>query len=100
MTLDPATLVAIAGMALVTYLNRVSGLFLVRFVRLEGRTKAALDALPAAILMAVIAPMVLTHGPAETVASAITLITALRLPLLAAVVVGVASVVVLRQVIG
>jgi uncharacterized membrane protein len=100
MTLDPATLVAIAGMALVTYLNRVSGLFLVRFVRLEGRTKAALDALPPAILMAVIAPMVLTEGPAETAASAITLAAALRLPLLAAVVVGVVSVVALRHVIG
>jgi uncharacterized membrane protein len=100
MTLDPATLVAIAGMALVTYLNRVSGLVLLRFVRLEGRTKAVLDALPPAILMAVIAPMVLTHGPAETAASAITLAAALRLPLLAAVVIGVASVVALRQVIG
>ena len=100
MTIDPATLAAIAGMAIVTYVNRVSGLVLVRFVQLEGRAKAALDALPPAILMAVIAPMVLTKGPAETAASAITLIAALRLPLLAAVVVGVASVVALRSVIG
>lgn len=100
MTLDPATLAAIAGMAIVTYINRLSGLFLVRFVRLEGRTKAALDALPAAILMAVIAPMVLTEGPAETIASAITVLAALRLPLLAAVAVGVASVVALRHVLG
>ncbi|HUE44752.1 MAG TPA: AzlD domain-containing protein [Aestuariivirgaceae bacterium] len=100
MTLDPATLLAIAGMAIVTYLNRLSGLVLVRFVRLEGRTKAALDALPPAILMAVIAPMVLTRGPAETAAAIITVIAALRLPLIAAVVVGVASVVALRHLIG
>ncbi len=100
MTLDPATLLAIAGMAIVTYLNRVSGLVLVRFVRLEGRTKAALDALPPAILMAVIAPMVLTRGPAETAAAVITVIAALRLPLIAAVAIGVASVVVLRYLIG
>lgn len=100
MTIDPATLAAIAGMAIVTYVNRLSGLFLVRFVRLEGRTKAALDALPAAILMAVIAPMVLTEGPAETAASLITVIAALRLPLLAAVVIGVVSVVALRHVLG
>jgi uncharacterized membrane protein len=100
MTLDPLTLLAIAGMAIVTYLNRLSGLVLVRFVRLEGRTKAALDALPPAILMAVIAPMALARGPAETAAAIITVIAALRLPLLAAVAVGVASVVALRHMIG
>jgi uncharacterized membrane protein len=100
MTLDPLTLLAIAGMAIVTYLNRLSGLVLVRFVRLEGRTKAALDALPPAILMAVIAPMALARGPAETAAAIITAIAALRLPLLAAVAVGVASVVALRHMIG
>ena len=100
MTLDPATLLAIAGMAIVTYLNRLSGLVLVRFVRLEGRTKAALDALPPAILMAVIAPMALARGPAETAAAIITVIAALRLPLLAAVAIGVASVVALRHLIG
>lgn len=87
-------------MAGVTLVSRMSGLFLVRFVRIEGRTKAALDALPAAILMAVITPMALTQGPAETAASAITVIAALRLPLLAAVVIGVASVVLLRQAMG
>ena len=100
MTLDPATLLAIAGMAIVTYLNRLSGLVLVRFVRLEGRTKAALDALPPAILMAVIAPMALTRGPAETTAAVITVIAALRLPLIAAVAIGVASVVALRHLFG
>ena len=100
MTLDPATLAAIAGMAIVTYIHRFSGLVLVRFVRLEGRTKAALDALPPAILMAVIAPMALTEGPAETAAAVITLIAALRLPLLVAVAIGVASVVALRHALG
>jgi uncharacterized membrane protein len=100
MTLDAVTLLAIAGMAIVTYMNRVSGLILVRFVSLKGRAKAALDALPAAILMAVIAPMVFTVGPAETAASAVTLLAALRLPLLAAVAVGVVAVVALRQVLG
>ena len=100
MTIDPATLAVIAGMAIVTYINRLSGLVLVRFVRPEGRTKAALDALPAAILMAVIAPMVLTEGPAESLAAVVTAVAALRLPLLAAVVIGVASVVALRHAIG
>ena len=100
MTLDPATLAAIAGMAIVTYVHRLSGLVLVRFVNVKGRTKAALDALPAAILMAVIAPTVLTVGPAETAASAVTVVAALRLPLILAVAVGVASVVAFRHAIG
>ena len=100
MTLDAATLAAIAGMAIVTFLTRVSGLVLVRFVRLDGRAKAALDALPAAILMAVIAPMVLTQGPAESAAAALTVLAAMRLPLLGAVAVGVVSVIALRQLIG
>jgi uncharacterized membrane protein len=50
--------------------------------------------------MAVIAPMVLATGPAETVAAAITLIAGLRLPLLVAVAIGVASVVALRHAFG
>jgi uncharacterized membrane protein len=100
MTLDLATLAAIAGMAIVTYLNRVSGLVLVRFVHVKGRAKAALDALPAAILMAVIAPMVLVTGAGRDGRSVITVIAALRLPLLAAVAIGVVSVVALRHAIG
>jgi uncharacterized membrane protein len=50
--------------------------------------------------MAVIAPMVLTQGPAETAASAITVLAAMRLPLLGAVAVGVVSVVALRHLLG
>ncbi len=60
--------------------------------------KAALDAMPAAILMAVIAPTVLATGRCRDVcAAAITAVAAmLRLPLIAVVIVGVVSVVVLR----
>lgn len=100
MTVDPANLAAILGMAAATYLTRVLGLLLVRFVDLGGRTRAALDALPPAILMAVIAPTALATGPAETAAAAITALAALRLPLIVAVVAGVASVVALRYAIG
>ena len=54
-----ATVLAIAGMAVATYITRVLGLYLMRFMKVEGRTKAALDAMPPAILMAVIAPVAL-----------------------------------------
>ncbi len=64
-----------------------------------GRLKAALDALPPAILMAVIAPTILTTGIAETVAAVLTATAAfLRLPLALVVVIGVVSVVLLRMV--
>jgi uncharacterized membrane protein len=97
MSLHLATLAAIIGMALATYATRVAGLFLMRHVNVKGRTKAAFDALPPAILMAVIAPTILATGVAETVAAAITATSAvLRLPMIATVLIGMASVVLLR----
>lgn len=100
MTFEPSTLLAIAAMAVVTYATRISGFWVVRFVPVAGRWRAALEAVPAAVLMSVIAPMVFMTGPAESLAAAITLLAALRLPLIVAVVAGVGSVVVLRAAIG
>jgi uncharacterized membrane protein len=62
--------------------------------------RAALDALPAAVLTAVVAPMALATGPAETAAAVITVLAAMRLPLLATVAVGVVAVGVLRMLLG
>lgn len=93
---DPLTLLAILGMGIATYVTRISGLILVRFVDLKGRMRAALEAVPVAVLMSVIAPTVLATGPAETVAAIITMLAATRLPLLAVVAVGVVSVALLR----
>ncbi|MGB7205060.1 MAG: AzlD domain-containing protein [Anderseniella sp.] len=100
MSLDPNTVLAIMAMALATYLTRVAGLWLLQLANVRGRARAALDALPAAVLMAVIAPTVLATGIAETLASIITVAAAMRLPLLASVIIGVVSVVVLRFAIG
>lgn len=96
MTLDPSALAAILGMAAATYFTRVGGWLLVRRFTPAGRLKAALDAVPGAVLASVIAPMALATGPAETAAAAITAVAAWRLPLLPAVVAGVAAVVILR----
>jgi uncharacterized membrane protein len=68
-----------------------------RHVNVKGRTKAAFDALPPAILMAVIAPTVLATGVAETIAAAITATSAiLKLPMIVTILVGMGSVVLLR----
>lgn len=94
-----SALLAILGMGLATYATRLSGFYLLRGLNVSGRMKAALDALPPAVLMAVIAPVILTTGRAESIAAAITAIAGfLRLPLAVTIVIGIASVVVLRWV--
>jgi uncharacterized membrane protein len=95
--LDVPTLLAITAMSAATLATRLGGYLLLGRVNLRGRAKAAFDALPPAILMAVIAPTIFLTGPAETLAAAFTAVAALlRLPLLAVILTGVASVVVLR----
>ena len=62
MSVDPTTLWAILAMAVVTYATRVAGLILADRLALRGRAKAAFDAIPPAVLVAVIAPTALTTG--------------------------------------
>ena len=98
MTLDPINLLAILGMAIVTYATRVAGLALAGRLDLSPRAQAAFDAIPPAVLIAVIAPSALATGWPETVAALAAGIAATRLPLLGVVAVGVAAVVALRMV--
>ncbi len=94
---DWLTIATIIAMAAATYLTRIGGLYLMKGLTVKGRLKAALDALPPAVLMAVIAPTVLATGPAETIAAVITASAAfLRLPMMAVVAIGVAAVIALR----
>jgi uncharacterized membrane protein len=94
------TLLAIIGMGVATYLTRLSGFYLLRGLNLSGPMKAALDALPPAVLMAVIAPVILATGPVETIAAAITAVVAFfRLPLAVTIVVGIVSVVAMRAIL-
>lgn len=100
LSIDPVTALAIVAMASVTYATRIAGVFLVGKLSLQGRAKAAFDAIPAAVLVAVVAPVMLATGWIETVAAAVTVLAAAHLPLLAVVAVGVATVVVLRLAFG
>lgn len=100
MSVDPINLLAILAMAVVTYATRILGFVFASRLALTGRARAAFDAIPAAVLTAVIAPVALATGPAETAAAAVTALAALRLPLLATVAVGVGSVVLFRTLIG
>lgn len=98
MTVDPIVLATIIAMAAVTYLTRIAGVFLAGRLALKGRAKAAFDAIPPAVLVAVIAPMALATGWRETLAALITAAVATRLPLIATIAVGVAAVVALRAI--
>ncbi len=84
-------------MAVATYATRLSGLLLMRGVVVKGRMKAALDAMPPSVLMAVITPTVLMTGRAQSIAAVLTAIAVIfRLPLLVTILVGVLSVFVLQ----
>jgi uncharacterized membrane protein len=98
--MNGTALLAILGMGAATYLTRLSGFYLLRGLNVSGPMKAALDALPPAVLMAVIAPVILTTGRAESIAAVITAIAAFfRLPLAVTIVIGIVSVVVLRMIL-
>lgn len=98
MSFDTLNLVAILGMAIVTYATRAAGLALAGRLSLSARAQAAFDAIPPAVLIAVIAPSALATGWAETGAAAITALAATRLPVLGVVAVGVVAVVGLRAI--
>ena len=99
MTVDPTTLAAIVGMASATVLTRLAGFWLVQKITIEGRLAAALEAVPGAILISLIAPIVFAKGPAEGFAGLVTVLIAKRAPALVAVAGGVATVALLRAVL-
>lgn len=94
--MDVSTVLTILGMGVVTYVTRIGGDLLMRNHELGPRMTAAMNAVPPAILTAVIAPSVLAAGPAEALAGIATVIAAFRLPLMATIAVGIVSVVLLR----
>lgn len=100
MTDPTASMIAILGMAAITFGCRISGLILGPHFRPQGRVRAAFDAIPPAVLTAVIAPTVLVTGWAETIAGLATIAVAFRFPMLATIVTGVVAVVVLRHTLG
>ncbi|MGI6245273.1 MAG: AzlD family protein [Pseudochelatococcus sp.] len=99
MSVDPATLLAILIMGAITYFTRLAGFLIASRLTLRGRARAAFDAIPPAVLFALVAPMALTHGWPETLAAVAAGLAATRLPLLGVIAVGVAAVVALRAVL-
>ena len=99
MPADGVAVLTILGMAAVTYATRAGGLWLMGRLPLSPRVEAWLRYVPGAVLVALVAPGVVTAGPADALAALITaLVTARTRNFLLAVVAGVAAAVVLRRV--
>ncbi|MFN7012098.1 MAG: AzlD family protein [Allorhizobium sp.] len=96
MSLDLATLGAILAMAGATVMTRLAGLVVLKLAALTPRARRMLDAIPPAVMVAVVTPTALATGPAESLACAVTAVAALRLPMLAAATAGVVTVALLR----
>ncbi len=95
------TLVIIVAAAIVTYLTRVGGhLVLSRFDRIHPRVEAGLNAVPAAVLTTLVAPAVLTAGPAEWAALVAAGLAALRGGHMTMFLVGAAVLIAARQFVG
>ncbi len=92
---------AVLGMSLATYATRISGLLLLDGVAVEGRLKAALDAVPVSVMMAVITPTIIMTGWPERVTAIIVAgLAYVRAPLVLNILVGMGAVVILRFILG
>jgi uncharacterized membrane protein len=101
MSSDFTVVVAIVVMGFATYGTRLAGYWLLQGRRIEGRFKAAMDAVPPAILVAVVAPAIFLQGTNNMIAGGVAMVAALlRMPLLVTIAFGVGSVAVLRAMSG
>ena len=98
--MDDIVLLVLACAA-ATYVTRIGGhLMLSSFGTIHHRVSAALDAVPTAVMTALVAPSLVTHGPAEVLALVCAGLTALRAPLMISVAVGLIVLMGLRFLLG
>ncbi|GHO86950.1 AzlD family protein [Dictyobacter formicarum] len=97
MQTSPIALLTILGMAVVTYLTRIAGVWFMSRVELSGWLKAWVNALPGTILVAIIAPTIFNAGAPEIGAALATVLTFARTRnVLLSITIGVGVVVGLR----
>ena len=95
---DGPMLVAILGMALVTYFTRAGGVLLMRFVPVTPRVEVFLRYLSSSVLVGLVAPTVLaSRDPATWFAAAVTVLVMARTrQLVAGMLAGVAAAAITR----
>ncbi|PGH53489.1 hypothetical protein CRT60_26775 [Azospirillum palustre] len=96
--LDWSVFAIVLGGALVTWMTRIGGPWLIARVRLGPAANAALEATPGAVLVALVAPAALSR-PSDALAAAFVCLIARRVPMVVAVVAGVVAVMALRRLI-
>lgn len=89
--MDRWTLATILLMAVATYLTRIGGYLLLGGRELSPRIMTVLDTAPGCVLIAVIAPVFVSGRIADLIALSLTMVAAMRLPLLPTVLIGVGS---------
>jgi uncharacterized membrane protein len=90
----------IAAMAVVTYLTRIGGFIVMGYVPLTRRVRAFLQALPGAVVVAIVLPIVVKDGGPAVLAVAVALVVmAWRKNDLIAVICGVAAAALVRAVL-
>ncbi len=68
------SVLAIAGMTLVTFLCRIAGVVVMSRVRITPRIERGLRALPGSIILATILPVVIDNGAPAMIALAVAII--------------------------
>ena len=100
MTFDPKILTIIAVMTVMAAACRLAGFWFMRLIPITPRVEAGLKAIPLAVMIGIIVPPVLRGGIAELVGLATTMLAVkLRANDLIAIIVGMATVAVLRAVL-
>lgn len=99
MKVDPLVFLTILGMAIATYLTRAGGFWLMSRFKPSKRLERGLRAIPAAILISIVAPSAITNGLPDIAAVIATAIAAWRTksPLIA-MAIGMLTVIVMRQI--
>lgn len=85
--------------ALATIATRIGGhLILAQFKYIHPRIEAALDAVPIAVMTALVAPYLVSHTWAESITLIVVILLGFRLPLILCVFFGLALLVMLRMI--
>lgn len=97
-SLDPLIVAVILGMAIVTFVAKAGGLWLLSHVETSERLENGISVLPGAIVVAILGPELVSGGPAEWSAAAITGLVMWKTEnILLALCAGVAAIVLFRS---
>jgi len=72
------SLITILGMAIATYITRASGFYIASRFKMTPKLRAALNAVPAAIIVSIVAPQLKDGGLSEILSAIIVVFLAVK----------------------